>query len=137
MVYHSSRCRHSDRCDHAPGTAQAVVPEQADTHPGSHRLAERGSAGRVHLSPLSGSAGSAIGDSWLPDLAPAGVGRDLPGHLFRSERRRVDRLPGSALIRLANDAARLALRAQARRKEKVMKMAKPLQFLLLAVGVIA
>ena len=41
------------------------------------------------------------------------------------------------LIRLANDAARLALRAQAKRKEKVIKMAKPFQFLLLACGVIA
>src|SRR5437868_8863712 len=114
MVHHSSGCRHTDRCDHAPGMAQAVVPEQADTLPGAQRRVRRSSASRVHLSPLSRSAGSAIGDSWLPGLGTPGVGRDIPGHPFRSQRRRVARLPG-----------------------KGMKMAKPFQFLLLAVGVIA
>src|SRR5437867_10167327 len=113
MVPHSSRGGHSGRCDHATSTAQAMVPEQANTHPGSHCVAEWSSAGRVHLSPLSCSTGSAIGASWLPDLAPVGVGRDFPGHPVRSECRRVARLPGT-----------------------VTKMAKPFQFLLLAVGVI-
>ena len=52
-------------------------------------VARRGSAGRVHLSPLTRSAGSAIGDSRLPGLGTPGIGRDLPGHHIRSERRRV------------------------------------------------
>src|SRR5204862_8228050 len=62
----------------------------------------------------SNSAASSVGTSWCPGLAAPGVSRNIPGQHFRSERRRVDRLPG-----------------------KVMKMAKPFQFLLLAVGVIA
>src|SRR2546423_2039647 len=114
MVHHSSRCRHSDRCTHAPRPAQAVVQKKVGSHPGSHSPAERGSASCVHLSHLARSAGIGIGDSRLPYLGTPGIGRNIPGHPFRSESRRVYRLPG-----------------------KVMKMAKPFQFLLLAFGVVA
>src|SRR6266849_3079122 len=92
MVPYSRDGSYPDRCDHAPGTAEAVVPEKAGIYPGSHRLAEWSTAGRVDLSPPSRSTCIAIGASWLPGLAPAGVGRNIPGHSVRSERRRVDQL---------------------------------------------
>src|SRR5437667_778215 len=113
MVHYSCRGGHSDRYVHAPGTAQAMVSEKADIHSGSHGVVKRSFADHLHLSPLSYCTCIAIGDSRLPGFGTPGIGRDIPGHHFRSECRRVDRLPG-----------------------KGMKMAKPLQWLLLAVGVI-
>src|SRR5713101_9072255 len=92
MVPYSRGGSYPDRCDHAPGTAQAVVPEQTDTDAGAHRAAEWSAAGRVNLPPPSRSTRIAIGASWIPGLAPSGVGRNIPGHSVRSERRRVDQL---------------------------------------------
>jgi hypothetical protein len=116
MVPHPSVGGRADRRAHAQSTAQAVVSEKADASPGSHRLSEWSAAGCLYRSPLTGRAGlsigaswllqvhdfsamrcttsMAIGDSWLPGLALVGVGRDIPGHLVRSECRRVTRLPG-------------------------------------------
>src|SRR5690348_1805365 len=55
-----------------------------------------------------------MGNCWVPDLSAAWPDGSIPGHLFWSECRRSTRFSG-----------------------KVTKMAKPLQFLLLAFGVIA
>src|SRR5215472_10833170 len=114
MVPHSCGGGRADRYNRAPCPAQAMVPAQAGVLPGFHGPAERSAAGHVHFPPLSHSTANAAGASWLPGFTPAGVGRGIPGHSIRSERGRVGQLAG-----------------------KVKKMAKPFQFLLLAVGVIA